>query len=61
MLGVGLNDGGRTAYLAAFTRRRRLSFNVGKILKSHSGVHRICADQKELDAGGELRVLLSRL
>ena len=64
MLGVGLNDAaGRTAYLAGFHAAQALIFQrLGKILKSHSGVQSefLRLTRSELDAGGELRVFLSR-
>jgi len=63
MIGVGLTDAaGRTAYLAAFHAAQALIFErIGRILKSHTGVHaeflRLTKDDSSI---GELRAFLSR-
>ena len=64
MLGVELNDAaGRTAYLAGFHAAQAFIFErVGKVLKSHKGVHseflRLTKDDPRMDHA--LRTFLSR-
>ena len=64
MLSVNLNEAaGRSAYLAAFHARQALLFqHLGKVLKTHAGVHaeflRLTRNDSRLDP--DLRVFLSR-
>ena len=64
MLSVNLNEAaGRSTYLAAFHAAQALIFeHLGKVLKTHAGVHaeflRLSSDDPHLDA--DLRVFLSR-